>query len=94
MFRTKSVVAAVTVVTMIASSAFAADTASLKAGKPSGVQKAQLADIGTGTLIVGLGAVAVITAIAITVGNQSGNNGTPGNLGTNNTANVTPATST
>jgi hypothetical protein len=65
----------------------------LKAGKPSGVQKAQLADIGTGTLIVGGAAVAVIAAVAITVGNQSGNGQPAGALGTNNTQGVTTTTS-
>jgi hypothetical protein len=72
MFGYKSVVAAVTVATMIGSSAFAADL-SLVPGKPAGVNKAQL-EIGNGTLIVGLGVVAVITAVAITVSNQSNNN--------------------
>jgi hypothetical protein len=72
MFGYKSVVAAVTVATMIGSSAFAADM-SLAPGKPAGVNKAQL-EIGTGTLIIGLGVAAVITAVAITVSNQSNNN--------------------
>jgi hypothetical protein len=78
---------------MVASSAFAAETTSLAPGKPAGVHNADLG-IGRGTLIIGLGAAAIITAIAITVGNQSGNNQPAGALGTNNTAGVTPATST
>jgi len=69
MFGFKSVVAAVTVATMIGSSAFAADGA-LAPGKPAGVKPAL--DIGNGTLIIGLGAAAVIAAVAITVSNQSG----------------------
>ncbi len=72
MFGYKSVVAAVTVATMIGSSAFAADL-SLAPGKPAGVNKAQL-EIGNGTLIIGLGAAAIIAAVAITVSNQSTNN--------------------
>lgn len=71
MFGFKSVVAAVAVVTMIGSSAFAADM-SLAPGKPAGVSKAQ--EIGNGTLIIGAVAVGVLTAVAITVSNQSGNN--------------------
>jgi hypothetical protein len=80
MFRTKSVVAAISVATMIASSAFAAETAPLAPGKPAGVHQADLG-LPTGTVIIGLGAIAIITAIAITVGNQSGNNVTTGSLG-------------
>ncbi len=72
MFGFKGVVAAVTVATMIGTSAFAADM-SLAPGKPAGVDKAQL-NIGTGTLIVGLSAAAILTAVAITVSNQSNNN--------------------
>lgn len=74
MFRLKSVVGAVTLATMVATSAFAADTGVLAPGKPAGVKNAQ---VGTGFLLIGLGAVAVITAVAITVTNQSGdrNNG-------------------
>lgn len=71
MFGYKSVVAAVTVATMVASSAFAADT--LAPGKPAGVSKAQL-QIGTGALIIGVGAAAVIAAVAITVSNNDQNN--------------------
>jgi len=80
MFRTKSVVAAISVATMIASSAFAAETAPLAPGKPAGVHQADLG-VGRGTLIIGLGVVAIITAVAITVGNQSGNNVATGSLG-------------
>lgn len=71
MFGFKSVVAAVAVVTMIGSSAFAADM-SLAPGKPAGVSKAQA--VGTGTLIIGAVTVGVLTAVAITVSNQSNNN--------------------
>lgn len=80
MFRTKTVVAAISVATMIATSAFAAET-SLAPGKPSGVEKAQIAGLSTGTLVIGAGVIAVVTAIAITVGNQSGNNVATGSLG-------------
>jgi hypothetical protein len=69
MFGFKSVVAAVAVVTMIGSSAFAADGA-FAPGKPAGVKAAQ--EIGNGTLIIAAGAVAIIAAVAITVSNQSG----------------------
>jgi hypothetical protein len=84
MFGFKSVVAAVTVATMIGSSAFAADM-SLAPGKPAGVSKAQL-EIGTGTLIVGLASIAVVTAVAITVSNQ--------NHDVSGAANTFPAAST
>lgn len=70
----KSVVAAVTVAAMVGSSAFAADRA-LAPGKPAGVKSAQ--DVGRGTLIIGIGAAAVITAVAITVSNQSGDRSAP-----------------
>jgi len=69
MFGFKSVVAAVTVATMIGSAAFAADGA-LAPGKPAGVKPAL--EIGTGTLLIGAGVVAVVAAVAITVSNQSG----------------------
>ena len=69
MFGFKSIVAAVTVATMIGSSAFAADGA-FAPGKPAGVNQAQ--EIGTGTIILAGAAAAVIAAVAITVGNQSG----------------------
>ena len=68
MFGLKGVVAAVTVATMIGSSAFAADM-SLAPGKPAGVDKAQ---IGTGTLLIGGGIVAVLTGIVIVTSDQSG----------------------
>jgi hypothetical protein len=74
MFRFKSVVAAVTVATMIGSSAFAADGA-LAPGKPAGAKPAQ--EIDDGTLIIGLGAAAVIAAVAIVVSNQSGDRSAP-----------------
>jgi len=70
----KSVVAAVTVAAMVGSSAFAADRA-LAPGKPAGVQSAQ--DIGKGTLIIGVGAAAIIAAVAIVVSNQSGDRSAP-----------------
>jgi hypothetical protein len=90
MYGIKSVVAAVTVATMIGSSAFAADSA-IAPGKPAGVKSAQ--EFNNGTLIIGLAAAAVVAGIAITVSDQSGNNGTAGALGTGNTNGVTPATS-
>jgi hypothetical protein len=69
MFGFKTVVATVTVATMIGSSAFAADGA-FAPGKPAGVSQAQ--EVSDGTLILaGVGA-AIIAAVAITVGNQSG----------------------
>jgi hypothetical protein len=89
MFRTKSIVAAITVATMVASSAFAAETAPLSAGKPAGVHQADLG-LGRGTLIVGLGAIAILTAIAIVVSNNGGSSSTPGSLG--NPGGVTPGT--
>jgi hypothetical protein len=87
MFGLKSVVAAVTVATMIGSSAFAADM-SLAPGKPAGVDKAQL-EIGTGTLLIGLGAIAIVTAVAITVSDQ-GNNSTAGTFSATTTTSVAP----
>jgi len=54
---------------MIGSSAFAADGA-FAPGKPAGVKSAQ--DFNHGTLLIGLGAAAVIAAVAIVVSNQSG----------------------
>jgi hypothetical protein len=79
MLGLKSAAAAITVATMVASSALAAETAPLAPGKPAGVHQA---DLGTGTLIIGLGAVAVLTAIAIVVSNNNGGSSTPGSLGT------------
>jgi hypothetical protein len=90
MFGFKSVVAAVTVATMVGSSAFAADGA-FAPGKPAGVKSAQ--DIGNGTLIIGVGAAAVIAAVAITVTNQSGDRAVSGVTGTGN-ANTTISTTT
>jgi hypothetical protein len=69
MFGFKSVVAAITVVTMVGSSAFAAD-GTFAPGKPAGVKTAQ--EIGKGTLLIAAGAAAVLAAVAITVSNQSG----------------------
>ena len=74
MFGLKSVVAAVSVAAMIGTSAFAADGA-LVAGKPAGVKPAQ--QIGTGTLLIGAGVVAAVTAVAIVVSNQSGDRSAP-----------------
>ena len=74
MYGFKSVVAAVSVATMVATSAFAADGA-LAPGKPAGVKPA--AEIGTGTLLIGAGAAAVLTGVAIVVSNQSGDRSAP-----------------
>jgi hypothetical protein len=71
MFGIKSIVAALTVATMIGSSAFAAD-GTFAAGKPAGVRPAQAMNIGHGTLLIGIGAAAVIAGVAIVVSNQSG----------------------
>lgn len=89
MLRTKGVVAAITVATMVASSAFAAETASLAPGKPAGVHQADLG-VGRGTLIVGAITVGIIAAIAIVVSNNNGGSSTPGSLG--NPGSVTPGT--
>jgi hypothetical protein len=89
MFRVKSVVAAMTVATMIGSSAFAAE--SLAPGKPAGVEKAQIMGLSTGTVIIGAAVIGVIAAIAITVNNQSSNNPATGALGQAG-GNVTPGT--
>lgn len=90
MFGYKSVVAAATVATMIASSAFAADM-TLAPGKPAGVSKAQL-EIGTGTLLLGLGAVAIITTVAIVASNndQNNNSGASSTFAAPSTSAVTP----
>ncbi|MEO8300418.1 MAG: hypothetical protein ABI608_01420 [Rhizomicrobium sp.] len=69
MFGFKTIVAAVTVATMIGSSAFAADGA-LTSGKPAGVKPAQ--EIGTGTLLIAGATAGVLAAVAIVVTNQSG----------------------
>jgi len=74
MFGLKSVVAAVTVAAMVGSTAFAADRA-LAPGKPAGVKSAQ--EISKGTLLIGIGAAAVVTAVAIVVSNQSGDRSAP-----------------
>ena len=93
MFGFKSVVAAVTVATMIGSSAFAADGA-FASGKPAGVRPAQAMNIGDGTLLIGLGVAAIIAAVDITVSNQSGDrDSTTGTLGVPN-GNATVSTTT
>jgi hypothetical protein len=92
MFGFKSIVAAVTVATLVGSSAFAADV-TLASGKPAGVRPAQAMNIGNGTLYIGLAAAAIITGVAITVSNQSGDRAASGaSLGTGNTVGVTPGT--
>jgi len=78
MFGLKNVVAAITVAAMVGSSAFAAD---LAPGRPAGVKPAQ--DIGRGTLIIGVGAAAIITGVAIAVSNNNG----PGSNAANTFAN-------
>jgi hypothetical protein len=83
----KSVVAAVSVAAMVGSSAFAADRA-LAPGKPAGVKSAQ--GIGNGTLIIGIGAAAVITAVAITVSNQSGDRSAPNTFAAPSTTTTPP----
>ncbi len=90
MLGLKSAVAAITVATMVASSALAAETAPLAPGKPAGVHQADLG-LSKGALIIGLGAVAVITAVAIVVSNNHGGSSTPGSLGTPS-PNVSPTT--
>jgi len=66
----KSVVGAIAVAAMVSTSAFAAATdGALAPGKPAGVQKA---NIGTGTLLLGLVGAGILAAVAITVSNQSG----------------------
>lgn len=72
MFGFKTVVAAVTVATMITSSAFAADGA-LAPGKPAGAKPAQ--EIGTGALLIGGVGAGILAAVAIVVTNQSGDRG-------------------
>ena len=69
MFGLKNVVAAITVAAMVGSSAFAADR-TLAPGQPAGVKPAQ--DIGKGTIIIGVGAAAIITGVAIAVSNNNG----------------------
>ena len=87
MFGIKSVVAAVTVATMIGSSAFAADGA-LAPGKPAGVKPAL--EVGTGTLIVGAGVVGILTAVAIVVSNQSGDRAAPNSFAPATTSTTPP----
>jgi hypothetical protein len=87
MFGFKTVVAAVSVATMIGSSAFAADGA-LVPGKPAGVKPAL--EIGTGTLLIGIGAAAVVTGIAIVVSNQSGDRTGPTSFAPATTSTAAP----
>lgn len=87
MFGLKSVVAAVSVAAMIGSSAFAAD-GTLTPGKPAGVKPA--IEIGTGTLLIGIGAAAVITGVAIVVSNQSGDRAAPNTFAPAATTSVAP----
>ena len=68
MFSFKSVVAATVLATVAVSSAFAADTGALKAGKPAGVKKAQFA---TSDFVVGAGLAAIAVATAIVVSDQN-----------------------
>ena len=89
MFGFKSVVAAVTVATLVGTSAFAAD-GTLASGKPAGVRPAQAMNIGNGTLWIGLGAAAIITGIAITVANQSGDRSAVSTLAPAVTTSATP----
>ena len=86
MFGYKNVVAAIAAAAMISTSALAADGA-LAPGKPAGVQQAQ---IGKGFLILGIASAAVLTAIAITVSNQSGRNPTQQSFDTASTTTVAP----
>jgi hypothetical protein len=87
MFRLKTVVAAVSVAAMIGSSAFAADR-TLAPGQPAGVKPAQ--EIGTGTLLIGLGAAAIIAGVAITVSNQSGDRSAPSTFAPAATTSIAP----
>ena len=87
MFGFKSAVAAIAVAAMVGSSAFAADHA-LTPGKPAGVKPAQ--QIGTGTLLIGAGAAAVITAVAIVVSNQSGDRSAPSTFAAPATTSAAP----
>jgi hypothetical protein len=88
MFGLKNVVAAISVAAMIGSSAFAADR-TLAPGQPAGVKPAQ--DIGRGTLIIGIGAAAIITGVAIAVANNSGNAApTPGTFAGPSTTSIAP----
>jgi hypothetical protein len=87
MFGFKSVVAAVTVATMVGSAAFAADGA-LAPGKPAGVKPAL--EVGTGTLLIGIGAAAVIAGVAITVADQSGDRAAVSTFATPSTSATAP----
>ena len=57
--------------TLIASTAFAADTGPLAAGKPAGVQHAQLGT--TGWVLIGVGGL--IAVVAIAASGSGGSNG-------------------
>jgi len=83
----KIVVAAIAVATMIGSSAFAADGA-LAPGKPAGVKPAL--EVGTGTLLIGAGIVAVVAAVAIVVSDQSGDRAAASAFATSATSTVAP----
>lgn len=84
-FSVKGAVAAVTVATMMGSSAFAAD-GTLAAGKPAGVKPAQT--IGTGTLLIGgvVAAVGIGVGIAVSTAGQYSPAGTFTATATGNTA--------
>lgn len=90
MFSHKRVVAAITATTLMASSAFAADSA-FAPGKPAGVKEAQ--QIGTGTLLIAGGAVAIAAVVAIVVSDQSGDRSNNLSTGTVSTGPV-PSTGT
>jgi hypothetical protein len=83
MFGMKTVACAITLATMVVTSAFAADTGALAPGKPAGVKKAQISD---GTMIIGAGVVAIVAAVAIVVSDQSGDKGTQGTFAASTTA--------
>jgi hypothetical protein len=87
MFGFKSVVAAISVAAMVGTSAFAADR-TLAPGQPAGVKPAQ--GIGTGTLIIGIGAAAIITGVAIVVSNQSGDRAAPNTFAPAATTSIAP----
>jgi len=67
--------AVLTASALLISPTFAAESGKMlmPSGKPAGVKNAQDAEIGTGTLIWGGITVAVITAVAITVGQSNKN---------------------
>ena len=57
--------------TLIASTALAADTGPLAAGKPAGVQQAQLGT--TGWVLIGV--AGLVAVVAVVASSSSGNNG-------------------